>query len=86
MRCLAPREVFLGHPHDQLADLAQDTGTPRTSSDVDPFPRDELPMPPLDRVRRDQRRLLSQGLSSDRWPFEASRPPRVIDSARAGLW
>ena len=26
-------------------------------------------MPPLDHVRRDQRRHLSQGLSSDRWPF-----------------
>src|SRR2546430_2572893 len=62
---VAPRGILTRHPDGQLADLAQHTWSSHASLLSGPFRRDELLMPPQDGVRRDQRRHLTQDLSSE---------------------
>jgi hypothetical protein len=60
---VAPRRILLRHPDDEPADLRQDAATSRTCS-VRPFPRDELPMPAQNRLRRDDRGNLTQATAA----------------------
>src|SRR5262249_24391436 len=62
---VAPRRVSLGHSHDELADLGEDTATARSPVRIRPLARHQLPVPPQQRVRRDDRRDVTQGFSTE---------------------
>jgi len=51
---VAARGILPRHPDRQVADLAQHTGASHASSLNGPFARDELPVPPQDRIRGHQ--------------------------------
>src|SRR5438034_6847435 len=57
---VAPRGILLGHAHDEPSDLREHARTPAPPLRVRPFARDELPMPPENRVGRDNRGDLAQ--------------------------
>jgi hypothetical protein len=65
---VAPRRILTRHPDGQLADLAKHARSSDASSLSGPFTGDELPMPSQDGVRRDQRRHLTQDVSSEAVP------------------
>jgi len=65
---VAPRRVLPRHSDAQLADLAEHARSADASSCDRPFPRDELPAPPQDRVWRDQRGHLRQGAPAETMP------------------
>jgi hypothetical protein len=52
---VAPRRVLLGHAHHQPPDLREHAKTTAAAFPVRPFPRDELSMPPENRVGCDDR-------------------------------
>ena len=60
--CVAPRGIVSGHPHDQAAYLGAHTVSVGVRVRVRPFPHNELPMPPHDRVGGDDARDLIQEL------------------------
>ena len=61
---VAPRGILPRHPDRQMADLAQHTGASHASSLNGPFARDELPVPPHDRIRGHQGGHLRQDPSA----------------------
>src|SRR5688572_7749125 len=61
---MAPAGALLRHPSNQRADFRDHTATRRSVLGVGPFPGDELPVPSQRRVRRDNRRDLTQGLTA----------------------
>jgi len=75
---VAPRRVFLGHPHDELADLGEDTPTARSPVRVRPLAGHQLPVPPQQRVRRDDRRDVTQGFSTETIRPYSKSPPVVV--------
>ena len=77
-RAEAPRRILTRHLNGQLADLAEHARSSDTSSLSGPLTRDELPMPPQDRVRCDQRRHLTQGLSSETMAIHGEPTPLDI--------
>ena len=78
---VAPRGVVLGHQHDQTPDLREHARTAATPLRVRPLPRDQLPMPPENRVGRDDRGDLTettatQSVSGGPWRAGARRTSR----------
>jgi hypothetical protein len=61
---VAPRRIFLRHPHDQVTDRADDSAAACSGPRIGPFAGDELPMPTEQRVRRDKCRHIAQRLSA----------------------
>ena len=55
-----PRRILLRHPHDEPSNLQQDAATTGPPG-VAPLPRDQLTMPPEQRIGRRDRRDLLQG-------------------------
>jgi hypothetical protein len=62
---VAPRRILTRHPDGQLANFAEHARSSDASSLSGPFTNDELPMPPQDGVRHNQRRHLTQDRSSE---------------------
>jgi hypothetical protein len=64
---ITPGGVLLRHPYHELADLLEHAGTLRPLR-VRPLPRDELPMPPQNRVGGDDRGDVAQCSASQSVP------------------
>ena len=75
---ITPRRILLRHPPDQLTDFRENTATSHALPGVGPFPRDELPVPAEQRVRRDDRRDLAQRLPTQPVGSRGKFPPVVI--------
>src|ERR1035437_3677153 len=73
---VAPRGVLLGHPYHQAPDLGQHAGTTASPLRVRPFARDQLPMPPQNRVGRDDRRDLTEAATAQ--PVSVPRQPTAF--------
>ena len=71
--CVAPRGILVRHPQHQAAYLGEDTVSVVAVVRVRPLPHDELPMPPQDRVRCDNRRDLTQDPPTQPMPTDANR-------------
>src|SRR5215218_9757752 len=80
---VAPAGILPRHPSDQFADLRDHTATSWPVLSVGPFPSDELPVPSEQRVRRDDRRDLTQGLTAQPVGSRGKRPPVVIGESQA---
>ena len=78
---VAPRRARLGHAHDQLLDFRRDGRTPRLTTRVRPFPRDELTMPSEDRIRGDQSCHFREEFPSKLFPL--GREPSTLLVAQA---
>jgi hypothetical protein len=70
---IAPGGILLGHTHDEPPDLHEYASTTASPFCVRPFARDELPMPPQNRVGRDDRGDLTQPATANRCPRMPSR-------------
>ena len=75
---VAPARILGRHPHGQAANLQEHAGPSRPMLRVCPFPRDELPMPSQNRVRRDDCGDLAQDAPSQPMPQDGEPPPVVI--------
>ncbi len=73
---VAPRRILFGHPHDQSPDLREHARTTAPPLRVRPFPRDELPMPPKNRVGRDDRGDVTQAATAQ--PVSMHRQPTAF--------
>ena len=47
---IAPGGILFRHPHDQAANLGEDTLAAGALVQIGPLPHNKLPMPPQDRV------------------------------------
>ena len=63
-------------PHHQVPDLCQYAGTTAPPLRVRPFARDQLPMPPQNRVGRDDRRDLTEAATAQ--PVSVPRQPTAF--------
>jgi hypothetical protein len=72
---IAPRPVFLGHAHHELPDLGKDTATAGLLPRRRPLARHQLPVPSQQRVRRDDRREVMQGLPTEPVGSHGEAPP-----------
>src|SRR5438552_11450224 len=57
--CVAPGGILFGHPDNERLDLLEHTPTTRPAN-VSPLPRDQLSVPPENRVGCDDRRDLTE--------------------------
>ena len=71
------------HPHDESPDLRQHARTPAPPARVRPFPRDQLPMPPQNRVGRDDHGDLVQPATAQPVPTHGQLTPLVIAQPHA---
>jgi len=74
---VAPLRILLGHAQHELTDFGKNTRTAGAAPRIRPLARHQLPVPSQQRVRRDDRRDLTQDL-----PTQPVRPsgesPTVI--------
>ena len=78
---VAPRGILLGHPHDQTPDLREHARTTASPLRVRPFPRDQLPMPPQNRVGRDDRGDLTKAATAQPVSVHGQPPAFLIGQA-----
>jgi hypothetical protein len=69
--------------HDQSPDLGEHARTTAPPLRVRPFARDDLPMPPENRVWRDDRGDLTQPATAQSVPVHGEPPPVVIAQPQA---
>jgi hypothetical protein len=75
--CVAPSGILLGHPDRQVLNLLQNAGTSHTASRVRPLARDQLAMPPQNRIGRDDRRHLPQHAPPETVALGCQPPPLI---------
>jgi hypothetical protein len=80
---VAPGGILPRHPDGQLTDLTEHAGASHSPSLSGPLPRDELPMPAQERVRRDQRRHLTQDLAAETVAVHRESTPLGIGQRKA---
>jgi hypothetical protein len=72
--------MLFRHPDDEPLDLREDAA-PSWSRAVRPFPRDELSMPPQNRVGRDDRRQLLEATTAYPMPVKGQPTAFLIGQA-----
>src|ERR1700674_420743 len=80
---VAPGGILLRHAHDEPPDLREHTRTTAPPLRVRPLPRDQLPMPPENRVWRDDRGDLTQPPTSQPVPADGEPTPLVLAQPKA---
>ena len=83
--CVAPGGILFRHPHHQAADGGEDTAAAGARVQVGPFPDDQLPMPPQNRVRCDDASDLTQDLPSQLMPPEREPAAIVLSALAVGI-
>ena len=73
---VAPVRILRRHPNHEAPNLSEHPRPPWSSPCVGPFPRNQFAMPSKNRVRRDERRHLSQNAASKSLP-EHREPPSL---------
>src|SRR5437899_8654318 len=74
----APRRIFPGHAPHKLSDLGANARKAGAAPRIRPLARHQLPVPSQQRVRRDDRRDLTQGLPTQPVGPYGESPPVVI--------
>jgi hypothetical protein len=80
---IAPARIVSRHPHDQAPTLREHAGASRPALRVRPFPGDELPGPPKNRVGRDKRGNLRQDPATKTPAEDRQAPPFVVGQLHA---
>jgi hypothetical protein len=80
---IAPRRVLFGHPDHEATDLDQDLPAVDRGPAVRPFPRDELAVPPQQRVGRDDRGDIAYCTPADAVAPPGQPPAIVISQTQA---
>ena len=80
---VAPRRIFRGRAQHELSNLAKNTGTTAWPPCIRPLARHQLPVPSQQRVRRDDRRDLTQGVPPQPASAYCESPPIVIGEPQA---
>jgi len=73
-----PARILCPHPHDQTPNLGEHSRSAWSPPGVRPFPRNQFPMPSKNRVRRDERRHLSEDSASEPLPEHRKTPTLLI--------
>ena len=80
---IAPRRIFPGHAQHKLSDLGANTRTAGAPPRVRPLARHQLPVPSQQRVRRHDRRDLTQGLPTQPVGPYGQSPAVVVCQSQA---
>ena len=80
---VAPRRVLFRHAHDESRDVGEHARTTALPPRVRPLARDQLPMPPQNRVGRDKRGDLSQPATTQQVPAHGQPTPIIIAQPEA---
>ena len=80
---VAPRRILARHAHHELPDFDQDTATPGSPRRKRPLARHQLPMPAQQRVRRDERRHVTQRCSTHAIRAYGKASPVVVRQPQA---
>jgi hypothetical protein len=80
---VTPRRIVLGHAHFELPNLGQNTPTADSLPRIRPFARHQLPVPSQQRVRRDDRREVTQGSPPEPVRAHCEPPPVIVSKPQA---
>ncbi len=80
---VAPRRIFVGHAHDELPNLGEDTAAAGSSPRIRPLARHQLPVPSQERVRGDDCRHVAQRCSTQPVRPYGESPPVAVCQPQA---